>query len=123
MTTRQHTFLKEKQQLLEELAKWKEAGGTVQQFAADRSISRNTLYRWIYQVRKRELDQQRQQMDNHSGSFVEVSRKTWNDGNAAACSTVPVRLSQGSLALELPAGFTQHDLILVLGSFGGCDVR
>ncbi len=123
MTTRQRLLLKEKQQLLEELAKWKEAGGTVQQFAADRSISRNTLYRWIYQVRKRELDQQRQQMGNHSCSFVEVSHKTWNNDNTAACSTVPARLSHGSLTIDLPAGFTQHDLTLVLGSFGGCDVR
>jgi len=118
----QKRSVKEKVRILKELEIWESQGKPASSFAEAHGIGRKNLYNW--KARRQQLEQiVSENTEVLVQPFVRVQSATRRSRKTPEKSSVAIQITTAQLKIDVPVGFNETDLKIILTSVGGSHAR
>ena len=112
----------EKVRILQELAIWESQGKPASIFAKAHGIGRKNLYNW--KARRLQLEQIASESSRvNVQPFVQVQSAIRRSRKTPEKSSVAIQITTTQLKIDVPVGFTETDLKIILTRVGGSHAR
>jgi len=118
----QKRSIEEKVRILKELEIWERQGKPASSFAEAHGIGRKNLYNW--KARRPQLEQiASENTEVIAQPFVQVQSAAKRLRKTPEKSSVAIQITTAQLKIDVPVGFTETDLKIILTRVGGSHAR